>query len=164
MSIYLSVYLSIYLSVYLSIYLSIYLSVHNPFVCQVPKTAEKFRQLCTGEAGRSSAFGAPPLCYKGCAFHRIVPGQVHLILCTYYVYIILIRFGGEGVCFWWAMSIFIYVYTIRIHTYIYTYIYIGLTLPPSARHHSVIRAALSTELYRGRYTLYYVFTTSILFS
>jgi cyclophilin family peptidyl-prolyl cis-trans isomerase len=42
----------------------------------VPKTAENFRQLCTGEAGRSSAFGSPPLCFKGCAFHRIVPGQI----------------------------------------------------------------------------------------
>ena len=42
----------------------------------VPRTAENFRQLCTGEAGRSKAFGSPPLCYKGCAFHRIVPGQI----------------------------------------------------------------------------------------
>lgn len=38
----------------------------------VPKTAENFRALCTGERGRGS-FGKP-LSFKGCPLHRIIPG------------------------------------------------------------------------------------------
>ena len=37
----------------------------------VPRTAEAFRSLCTGERGVSEGV---PLCYKGVPFHRIVPG------------------------------------------------------------------------------------------
>ncbi|CDZ98876.1 peptidyl-prolyl cis-trans isomerase [Phaffia rhodozyma] len=39
----------------------------------VPKTAENFRQLCTGEAGKASD-GVKDLYYKGSIFHRCIKG------------------------------------------------------------------------------------------
>jgi cyclophilin family peptidyl-prolyl cis-trans isomerase len=39
----------------------------------VPRTAENFRQLCTGEAGRSKVSGRL-LTFSGCGFHRVIKG------------------------------------------------------------------------------------------
>ncbi|KAF9582505.1 peptidylprolyl isomerase protein [Lunasporangiospora selenospora] len=39
----------------------------------VPKTAENFRALCTGEHGKSKLSGMP-LTFKGSKFHRVIPG------------------------------------------------------------------------------------------
>jgi peptidylprolyl isomerase len=41
------------------------------FADTVPKTAENFRCLCTGEKGLSAS--GKPLHYKGSVFHRIIP-------------------------------------------------------------------------------------------
>jgi cyclophilin family peptidyl-prolyl cis-trans isomerase len=38
-----------------------------------PRTCENFRQLCTGEAGRSKATGKP-LYFKGSIIHRVIKG------------------------------------------------------------------------------------------
>ncbi|EER37793.1 peptidyl-prolyl cis-trans isomerase [Histoplasma capsulatum H143] len=44
--------------------------VFELFTDVVPKTAENFRALCTGEKGEGKS--GKPLCYKGSIFHRII--------------------------------------------------------------------------------------------
>ncbi|KAF9581788.1 cytochrome P450 monooxygenase 11 [Lunasporangiospora selenospora] len=43
------------------------------FQDEVPKTAENFRALCTGEKGVSKISGVP-LHYRGSIFHRVIKG------------------------------------------------------------------------------------------
>eukprot|EP00996_Jenningsia_fusiforme_P003381 NODE_4182_length_849_cov_26.768750_g3858_i0.p2 GENE.NODE_4182_length_849_cov_26.768750_g3858_i0~~NODE_4182_length_849_cov_26.768750_g3858_i0.p2 ORF type:complete len:174 (+),score=37.28 NODE_4182_length_849_cov_26.768750_g3858_i0:127-648(+) len=47
--------------------------VFELFADTVPKTAENFRALCTGEKGKGELTGAK-LHFKGSKFHRIIPG------------------------------------------------------------------------------------------
>ncbi|PWA43390.1 cyclophilin-type peptidyl-prolyl cis-trans isomerase domain-containing protein [Artemisia annua] len=49
--------------------------VFELFADIVPKTAENFRALCTGEKGNSQKIGRP-LHYKGSFFHRIIKGSL----------------------------------------------------------------------------------------
>ena len=50
---------------------------HRSFLRQVPRTAENFRCLCTGEKGMSGIEGSEKrLHYKGSIFHRVFPDWV----------------------------------------------------------------------------------------
>jgi cyclophilin family peptidyl-prolyl cis-trans isomerase len=44
------------------------------FADVVPRTAENFRALCTGEKGRCKSAKGKKLHFKGSAFHRIIKG------------------------------------------------------------------------------------------
>lgn len=46
--------------------------VFELFAHVVPKTAENFRALCTGEHGKGKS--GKRLNFMGCVFHRIIPG------------------------------------------------------------------------------------------
>ena len=58
------------------------------FADRVPRTAENFRCLCTGEKGLSPRTGLP-LCYRGSSFHRLLkmseaaPEALYLLPTTY---------------------------------------------------------------------------------
>jgi cyclophilin family peptidyl-prolyl cis-trans isomerase len=51
------------------------------FADVVPKTAENFRALCTGERG-TSVSSRVKLHYKGCTFHRVIPGFMAQVSCN----------------------------------------------------------------------------------
>ncbi|KAG8771272.1 peptidyl-prolyl cis-trans isomerase cpr6 [Ceratobasidium sp. 428] len=51
--------------------------VYSLFSDLVPKTAENFRALCTGEKGVGKA--GKNLSFEGCSFHRVIKGCVALV-------------------------------------------------------------------------------------
>ncbi|CAG8515325.1 6354_t:CDS:2 [Paraglomus occultum] len=48
--------------------------IFSLFYETVPKTAQNFRALCTGEKGYATIMPSKPLWYKGSKFHRVIPG------------------------------------------------------------------------------------------
>ena len=62
--------MELYNDIVLSIFLPL-VPILKLFSSQVPKTAENFRALCTGEKGMGKA--GKPLHFKGSGFHRVIP-------------------------------------------------------------------------------------------
>ena len=60
------------------------------YMKEVPKTAENFRALCTGEKGVGNS--GKELWYKGCAFHRIIPKFMCQVIYLFFYFFLFLFF------------------------------------------------------------------------